>query len=251
MVHEEEPSDADYPQATTALLSHTPVPVKAGGLGYVLRAACEARRCARMNVDMDMDMMLRVGWLTWRGGGGSFITGVILTDKMANFERLVFRGLRGNMFMKHADVDEPITDPITGDLVKKTAFIIFFSGERSRAKVKKICESFHANVYPCPENPSEREALQVQLETKLDDMRRVLSTTTEHRITVLSKIALQCEAWSRKVKKEKAVFHTLNMFNYDITRKALLAEGWCPVSEQDRVHRALQRGTVRYHLAGG
>lgn len=73
----------------------------------------------------------------------------------------------------------------------------------------------------------------------------MLERSNEHRREVLAKIALEVEAWSRKVKKEKAVFHALNLFNYDITRKALMAEAWVPVDERDRVHRALRRGSVR------
>lgn len=48
-----------------------------------------------------------------RTGSLGFVTGVILTEKMGNFERVVFRALRGNMFLKHADVTEPIIDPVS------------------------------------------------------------------------------------------------------------------------------------------
>lgn len=50
---------------------------------------------------------------TRRAGGLGFITGVISTAKLGNFERVMFRSTRGNMFLKHADVLEPITDPVS------------------------------------------------------------------------------------------------------------------------------------------
>ena len=42
----------------------------------------------------------------------------------------------------------------------------------------------------------------------------------------------------------KAIYHTLNMFNVDITQKCLIAECWCPVQELDNIQSALKRGTV-------
>jgi len=42
-----------------------------------------------------------------------------------------------------------------------------------------------------------------------------------------------------QVKKEKAVYHTLNMLSVDVTRKCLVAEAWCPVSAKPKVKQQL------------
>jgi V-type H+-transporting ATPase subunit a len=37
------------------------------------------------------------------------------------------------------------------------------------------------------------------------------------------------------------VYHTLNMLSIDVTRKCLVAEGWCPVSGKAQIQEALFR----------
>lgn len=53
------------------------------------------------------------------------------------------------------------------------------------------------------------------------------------------------DKWDSHVQCEKAVFHTLNLFNYDVTNKCLIAEGWCPTSMLPEVREALRRGTLK------
>ena len=38
-----------------------------------------------------------------------------------------------------------------------------------------------------------------------------------------------------QVRREKAVYHKLNMLSIDMIRKCLVAEGWCPVSAKPKV----------------
>ena len=41
----------------------------------------------------------------------SFVTGVIAREKFGSFERVLWRVLRGNLFMKHAEIEEKIKEP--------------------------------------------------------------------------------------------------------------------------------------------
>ena len=58
--------------------------------------------------------------------------------------------------------------------MEKNVFIVFFQGERSQAKIKKICESFGANLYPCPETARERKELLTQVNGRLEDLETVI-----------------------------------------------------------------------------
>ena len=40
-----------------------------------------------------------------------FVTGVILREKFLSFEKVLWRVLRGNLFMKHAEIEEKIKEP--------------------------------------------------------------------------------------------------------------------------------------------
>eukprot|EP00026_Physarum_polycephalum_P003009 Phypoly_transcript_03018.p1 GENE.Phypoly_transcript_03018~~Phypoly_transcript_03018.p1 ORF type:complete len:832 (+),score=146.02 Phypoly_transcript_03018:33-2498(+) len=174
-----------------------------------------------------------------------FITGVITRSKVASFERVLWRATRGNLFIRQTDIPDPIKDPQTGEQLEKNVFIIFFQGDRLQAKIRKICESFGATIYPCPESEPERTDLSGQVNGRLQDLEVVLARSHEHRKQVLSGVATHLQTWKAKVLKEKAIYHTMNMFNYDIGRKCLIAEGWCPQTATDDIQLALRRATQR------
>lgn len=88
-----------------------------------------------------------------------FISGLVPKAKAIPFERILFRATRGNMFLKMSAVEQPVTDPVSGEKVKKIIFVIFYSGERARTKVLKICEAFGANRYPFPEEISKQRQM--------------------------------------------------------------------------------------------
>lgn len=104
---------------------------------------------------------------------------------------------------------------------------------------------FRATLYPCPETPADRREMTGGVVSRIEDLNTVLSQTTEHRHRVLVAAAKNIKNWFVKVRKIKAIYHTLNMFNLDVTQKCLIAECWCAVDDLDRIHMALRRGTER------
>nr|CAD7401630.1 unnamed protein product [Timema cristinae] len=80
------------------------------------------------------------------------------------------------------------------------------------------------------------------VKTRLEDLNMVLNQTHDHRQRVLKNVAKEVHPWMVMVRKMKAIYHTLNMFNMDVTKKCLIAECWVPVSDLPGVQKALADG---------
>ena len=64
-------------------------------------------------------------------GGGlqlGFVAGVILRERLPAFEKMLWRACRGNVFLRQAEIEDPLEDPQAGDQVFKSVFVIFFQG---------------------------------------------------------------------------------------------------------------------------
>ncbi|KAJ3342562.1 H(+)-transporting V0 sector ATPase subunit a [Gonapodya sp. JEL0774] len=183
------------------------------------------------------------------GGRGSanlgFVAGVIPRNKMIVFERVLWRVLRGNLYMNYAEIEEPIRDPVTDEVVKKNVFIIFAHGKELLGKIRKISESLGATLYPVDEHPEKRREDAMEVIARIEDLNQVLANTTSTRKAELKKVALSVEAWNMIVKKEKAIYYAMNMADYDPGKKALVAEGWVPTQSLPVVQGALRTVSER------
>ncbi|MEQ2286094.1 hypothetical protein AMECASPLE_038604, partial [Ameca splendens] len=102
-----------------------------------------------------------------------FVAGVIGRERIPTFERMLWRVCRGNVFLRQAEIEDPLEDPTSGDQVHKSVFIIFFQGDQLKNRVKKICEGFRATLYPCPETPQERKEMLAGVNARIDDLQMV------------------------------------------------------------------------------
>ncbi|KAE8703148.1 V-type proton ATPase subunit a1 [Hibiscus syriacus] len=136
------------------------------------------------------------------------ITGLVPRGKSMAFERILFRATRGNVFLKQVPIEAPVTDPVSGEEMEKNVFMVFYSGERAKNKILKICDALGANRYHFSEDCG-KQALMIS-----------------------------------EVKKEKSIYHTLNMLSLDVTKKCLVAEAWSPVFATKQIQEALQRASV-------
>ncbi|XP_057473311.1 V-type proton ATPase subunit a1-like [Actinidia eriantha] len=175
--------------------------------------------------------------------GLRFVSGIISKSKVLRFERMLFRATRGNMLFNQASADERILDPISTERIEEMVFVVFFSGEQAKTKILKICEAFGANCYPVPEDITKQRQLTREVLSRLSELETTLDAGIRHRNMALSNIESQLAKWMNRVRREKAVYDTLNMLNFDVTKKCLVGEGWCPLFAKTQIQEALQRAT--------
>ncbi|PON52001.1 ATPase, V0 complex, subunit 116kDa [Parasponia andersonii] len=172
-----------------------------------------------------------------------FVSGLVPREKSMAFERIMFRATRGNVFLKQALVDDPVVDPVSGEKVEKNVFVIFFSGERAKIKILKICDAFGANRYPFTDDLGKQYQMITEVSGRLSELKTTIDAGLLHRSNLLRTIGYEYEQWNILVKKEKSIYTTLNMLSFDVTKKCLVAEGWCPVFASNQIQNALQQAS--------
>ncbi|KAF4369594.1 hypothetical protein G4B88_021399 [Cannabis sativa] len=171
-----------------------------------------------------------------------YLTGLVPREKSMAFERILFRATRGNVFLKQATLENPVTDPISGEKVEKNVFLVFYSGEKAKNKILKICEAFGANRYPFTEDLGRQVQSINEVSARLSELKTTIDAGLLHRGNLLQTIGDQFERWNLVVRKEKSIYHTLNMLSLDVTKKCLVAEGWSPIFATKQIQDALERG---------
>jgi V-type H+-transporting ATPase subunit a len=180
----------------------------------------------------------------------SSITGVVSTDERSNFERMIFRATRGNCFVRFAPIKQPITDPETGQVIEKSVFIIFYKSESIEIKLKKICDAFQAHRYSLPDMDDAESVDNMLTDNaqELVDSRTVLLKNQDTRFRLCQMLAKHCERWTWHVLKEKAVYHSLNMFKADVSGM-LRGEGWVVGENLDEVRLAVEKAHANMDMA--
>lgn len=169
-----------------------------------------------------------------------FVAGVIPRERMAAFERILWRTLRGNLYMNQSEIPDALVDPEKNEEVNKNVFVIFAHGKEIIAKIRKISESLGADIYTVDESGELRREQVHEVNSRLQDLSNVLGNTKRTLDAELTQIGRSLAAWLIVIKKEKGVYQTLNRFSYDPARKTLVAEAWCPTSTLGLIKSTLQ-----------
>jgi V-type H+-transporting ATPase subunit a len=213
-------------------------------LRYVLRGADDFFRKASSNPDLiDLTTDSEANHVSERLNV-SYVVGVIPRAKKNVLEKILWRVLRGNLFMQTIEISEPIYDPKTKTTTDKDVFIVFSHGSEIISRIKKIAESLDADAYQVDQDQNLREEQIKEVNLQLADLNTVLDSTTRTLETELIAIAQELAVWSQIIAKEKSVYEILNLFDYDSNRKTLIAEGWVPTSELGFVKETIHSNTT-------
>jgi len=171
----------------------------------------------------------------------NYVAGVIPLARVPGFTRLLWFASRGNIFVRHFEIQEPLKDPTSGELIQKAVFMAVFQGEQLQSKVKKISEGFRATIYPCLDSLDERTEMTRGVMQRMTDLQTVLGKSREQRNRTLQSIGQNVYKWNIKVIKLKAVYHAMNMFQNE--GQNFLCECWMPYSELRTVQTVLERSS--------
>lgn len=176
----------------------------------------------------------------------SYVSGVVLSAKANLFERVLWRALHGNLYFKLAEIDDDeIVDAATGEPIEKAVFVVFFHGQQSQMKIRKICDAFGARVVDVPNDRRARAEMLADVRNRLKDLRVVMSHSQTERRQVLARVSVAYADWAAFVRREKSIYNVMNMCNFDAGRKSLIAEGWVPAASTEAVASSLNEASRR------
>lgn len=177
------------------------------------------------------------------------IAGVLPSADRVRFERMLYRATRGNCYVRFSALSGRAVDAF-GQHIDKMCFIIFYKSASIETKIKRICDAFGANRYDLSNlnRPHELDAQQQQNHRELLDAKTVLDRNTETRLRLCVDVAVHLEEWLWVVRREKGMYHTLNLFKNDVAGNLLRGRGWILSASVSKARSALKRAHVTMNL---
>ncbi|GMM37624.1 H(+)-transporting V0 sector ATPase subunit A [Saccharomycopsis crataegensis] len=172
-----------------------------------------------------------------------FIVATIPRDRVEPAEKILWRVLRGNLFMNTSQISKPLYDERAGKDIYKDVVIIYTHGRALLNKCKRVVEALDGKIFQIDTNPDLIEENLNSINSQLDDVNTVLNQTMSTLTVELNLLAETLEQWGVTIKKEKAIYVTLNMFDFDHSRRSLIAEGWVPTDDIQLVRNAMREIT--------
>lgn len=152
---------------------------------------------------------------------GFCVAGVIERKKYSAFEQICWRVSRGNICMTRCSIDNQ-----PDSLRDVDVFVIYVHGKMIHSRVTKVAESLDSHIFQVSNDSAIRSRELQRINTQLAEVDRVLDIVRADLTTELEVVGEQICVWKAQLARERAVYETLNMFNYDINRRCLIAEGW-------------------------
>uniref|UniRef100_A0A8C4R2I5 V-type proton ATPase subunit a n=1 Tax=Eptatretus burgeri TaxID=7764 RepID=A0A8C4R2I5_EPTBU len=179
----------------------------------------------------------------------SFVSGVVSAQYLPSMERMLWRGCHGHMVLHHVPIPELMQNANTGEFVHSCVFLVSYWGEQIGMKVRKICECYHCHIYPYPESKQQQRDLVLEMHTRIEDIKLVLQRTEDYLQQKLHEAVASVGMWRVRVRKMKAIYHTMNMCRDTTASGCLVTEVWCPVRDLSRLQHVLEHCSARGGLS--
>ena len=179
----------------------------------------------------------------------SNIAGVLSTIDKVRFERMLYRSTRGNCYVRFSALSERAVDA-SGKHIDKVCFIIFYKSSAIETKIKRICDAFNAHRYNLNDlnRPQELDYQQKQNHREMTEAKTILDKNTETRLRICVEAATCIEEWMWIVRREKGIYHTLNLFKNDVARNLLRGRGWILTESMPQARNALKKAHLSINL---
>lgn len=182
------------------------------------------------------------------GNGVKFVVGVIQIRKYNAFERVMWRAMRGNVYINKANIFTYTTSSDPKE--DKCVFIVFGHGAAALTKVQKICSALSCRTFPeiASDDAYGRVTRLGQVDAQINDLASILFNTRQACRSELAKITESLDEQHAVVCQQKAIYGVMNLLHYDGSRKCLIGEAWCETSRIGQVDEALQKASERAGL---
>eukprot|EP00954_Amorphochlora_amoebiformis_P017087 1316926-Amorphochlora_amoeboformis.AAC.2 len=138
-----------------------------------------------------------------------------------------------------------ITDPESGQPVRKSVFYIVSIGRGLSSKLAKLCDFFQASIYTVPESKQGKDSRIGEIEGAISERKSVLRTSEIRIRKLLRKVAggegKSCMLldWRLTLKREKLLCGTLMKTRRYLTMIRL--DGWVPKDQVDMIKEEVER----------
>lgn len=170
----------------------------------------------------------------------NLVTGTIATSKLAVLRKVLWRALRGNLYFNDL--------PLEGS-TDRLIFIIFAHGDVLKARARKIISLLDGVIFDNVQGTADVRA--DTLEEVLHQMRELGTVVELTRVQLINELVLVQDRYPEfayNVAREQQVYLVLNMFDHDLTRRCLVAEGWVAAARYSEVQRVVRE--VVQHQTG-
>ena len=178
------------------------------------------------------------------------IAGCVLTTEKVRFQRMIYRATRKNVYLRFAPLNLKAVD-FNGKYIPKNAFIALYKSKAVETKIQRICEAFDVTLHNISDfrdvNSLEKQINSTNIE--LEECRKVLETNKASRSKICNDASMYLEEMLWLVRKEKSVYHNLNLFKADVAGNSVLrGRGWILTSAARSAFRALRKAHKAMNL---